>query len=94
MEATIASSAVVHEIGHVLHKLNAPNIFSRNAPVAMPDDWEDLRKQVSQYAASNDNPQEFVAEIFAGIVADMRYPQAVINLYKRLGGGTDMEPRN
>jgi hypothetical protein len=75
---------MVHELGHFLHHTNDRarfwdlNFAEWNGTTAA------TAAQVSSYAT--DNPREFVAETFLGLVYGRQYPAAVLALYADLGG--------
>ena len=76
---------IIHEIGHVIHRTNKPELFEQ---YRMGLDWEDTQKEeskqntklaskVSHYAwnAGAGNVTELVAEVFTGIMNGEKYDQ-------------------
>ncbi len=80
-----AKAVVVHEMGHILHKTQSPDIFwDMKAHPENYDGWKGLAADVSQYATQN--PLEFVAETFTGTSLGIGYSSAVMNKYDEFGG--------
>jgi hypothetical protein len=75
---------VVHELGHFLHHRNDRAKFWDLNFAEWSGATAATAAKVSQYAA--DNPREFVAETFLGIVYGRQYPADVLALYADLGG--------
>jgi hypothetical protein len=70
----------IHEIGHILHERTAGNVFWS------PDfkGSSSTGSKVSAYAGGN--KKEFVAEVFAGVIIGMQFPQDVLEEYQEYGG--------
>ncbi len=82
---------VIHELGHVLHEINAPGIFweeqqaaEQQKPSPNGTGWQNQSVDVSAYAGRN--ALEFVAEVFTGRIVGKTYPASVMNVYNALGG--------
>jgi hypothetical protein len=80
-----AEAVVVHELGHLLHAAQSPDQFWAGREVDAPVVDNRIAQQVSSYAMGN-NPAEFVAEVFTGIVYDKTYSPQVMAEYARNGG--------
>lgn len=80
-----AKAIVVHEMGHVLHKTQSPDIFwAMKADGNAFKGWRELATDVSQYATQN--PLEFVAEVFTGTAFGITYSGAIMQKYAEFGG--------
>lgn len=85
---------VVHELGHVLHEISAPDIFWSNKTLKTgavgnpnPSVWGGAAVKVSQYSAVGQMTcLEFVAEAFAGAVMGKKYDAEVKKAYAACGG--------
>lgn len=82
-----ATAVVVHELGHILH---AQHPGSRKT--FWENKWEstlrvplEISMQVSSFAHAN-NPNEFVAEVFTGLVFRKKYSAEVMALYRKYCG--------
>lgn len=77
-------AVIIHELGHVLHELLDPAGFwamkDPKAPQAPPLASADVT------AYSRTNKLEYIAEVFTGVVVKNKYPKAVFDEYKQLGG--------
>ncbi|OOY33753.1 hypothetical protein [Solemya velum gill symbiont] len=81
-----ATAIVVHELGHILHENNDKESFWQNNKIASPKVISaDLARQVGSYVIGN-NPNEFVAEVFTGLVYGKRYSEGIIKEYEKEGG--------
>lgn len=83
-----ATTVVIHEIGHILHEMASPALFwefklGRQAG-AVNLQAANQGTNVSMYAMNN--PLEFVAETFAGLMAGKSYPASVMAFYREAGG--------
>jgi hypothetical protein len=80
------TTIVVHELGHVLHEqMDEQNFWACKQSMMGPNgDWIDVCNQVSDYAGKG--AVEFVAEVFAGIIAGRTYGGGVRDAYRALGG--------
>ncbi len=79
-----ATTVVIHELGHVLHDVQNPALFwdfKLGRPGA--GGWLAVAPSISHYATQN--PLEFVAETFAGRLADKPYA-GVACPYAAVGG--------
>jgi hypothetical protein len=72
----------LHELGHLLH--GTAETTATDAERFDTTEDAQTAKTVSGRAAVS--PVEFVAEVFAGTVHGNKYPPAVEDLYRRLGG--------
>lgn len=96
----IGIGVVIHEVGHVMHKIMKPAEFVEHSSAAEQDDLTADEKRVKQKATATTMkvshyawsagapPTELVAEVFTGITAGEKYPPDVIALYKKYGGPT------
>ena len=89
---------IYHEQGHILHKINIPDKFSKldqldilkqkNLSTALTDEFLETHKntalKVSDYAA--ESPLEFVAEVYAKCLNGQTFSDDVMALYKKYGG--------
>jgi hypothetical protein len=66
---------IYHEVGHALRKA------SEDPP---PAGWQSIAAEISNY--STESPNEFVAEVFAGLVTGRWFSRKVLKLYDQLGG--------
>jgi len=80
-----AAAMVVHELGHLIHELNAPDQFWYDKSTGSPRVPASIANCVSSYAHNN-NYCEFVAEVFTGLVHGRAYPPEVLVEYARHGG--------
>jgi hypothetical protein len=74
---------VRHEYGHFLHGTRDPE-KARQADQWAAAEEQAVALRVSRYAWVA--PAEFVAEVFAGMLAGKRYDEDVMHLYQRYGG--------
>jgi hypothetical protein len=78
-------SMVVHEIGHILHEINAPEFYWSNKNTGSPEctlrtgQWLNAAMEISGYATQSSI--EFVAECFAGTICGVRYSKKVKDAY-------------
>jgi hypothetical protein len=79
------TAVIVHEIAHLLHEALSQDIFWRNKKTSADIVPANIAMQVSNYAA-NKNFDEFVAEVFTGLVHGKAYSPAVITVYQNYGG--------
>jgi hypothetical protein len=80
-----ATAVAIHEIGHLLHALKSPDHYWNNRRHAsLPVDSR-IAGEVSNYALQG-NPDEFVAEVFVGMVLGHAYSSNVKAVYEALGG--------
>lgn len=76
---------ILHEVGHQVHVKNSRDLYLASAkrefsaPLARR-----IEREVSGYAAFN--AQEFVAEVFAGIIDGKVYGRRVLALFQQYGG--------
>jgi hypothetical protein len=80
-----AVAVVVHEIGHLLHEHQSQVIFWQNKRIGAATIPANIAQQISSYL-SNNNYDELVAEVFAGLVHGRTYSQAVMLAYQAQGG--------
>lgn len=80
-----ATAVVVHELGHIIHERRSPESFWNNKKTSAGVVPADLAAAVSSYLVNN-NYDEFVAEVFTGLVHGKRYPPNVMEAYQRQGG--------
>lgn len=80
-----ATAVVVHELGHILHERLSPAKFWENKKVGAPGVRVDLATQVSSYLYNN-NYDEFVAEVFTGLIHGKTYSEDVMREYVAQGG--------
>jgi hypothetical protein len=75
---------VIHEMGHMMHfQSSATNFYSlQGASHRQPM----VARKVSTYATNN--PREFVAEVFLGLVYGKSFDDDVIQMYRAFGGPT------
>ena len=73
---------VRHEIGHLEHAKSDPHQYYGVRPMTI-DEWG-LASSVSDYAQTD--LREFVAEVFAALVAGRTLSIDVLRLYRKLGG--------
>lgn len=88
-ERWLSTSAVDHTIRHeVAHELHARDVGPerRREIKEMPWTFDEktIAVGVSRYAMKS--PVEFVAEVYAGLVAGRKYNEPILKLYDRLGG--------
>jgi hypothetical protein len=76
-----AAAIVVHEIGHLVHQVVAPDQFWLNKRIGATGVPASLQPQVSSYLYNMNNYNEFVAEVFAGLAHGKRYPADVMTAY-------------
>ena len=91
----IGEGVVIHEIGHVMHKIMNPEEFleATSGDVDDEPDRAEMAKKsqaaskVSHYAwNAGAPPAEIVAEVFTGLTSGQKYPRDVIEVYKKYGG--------
>lgn len=77
---------IFHEAGHLAHYAAAPKNYLQlySAATFPPGAVDQIAGQVSGYAMTT--PVEFVAEVFAGLIASRVYPQSVLSWYRQFGG--------
>jgi hypothetical protein len=80
-----ATAVIVHEVAHLLHEELSRAIFWENKRTGAATVPADISMQVSNYTANN-NFDEFVAEVFTGLVHGKAYSQAVDREYRNHGG--------
>jgi hypothetical protein len=80
-----ATAVVVHELGHLIHAHRSPDSFWANRIMGTPSVPVNIGGEVSNYAMRR-NPDEFVAEVFTGLVYGKTYSAEVMAEYDRLGG--------
>jgi hypothetical protein len=80
-----ATAVIVHEIAHLLHEVLSQAIFWQNKQANAQIVPANIAMQVSNYTA-NKNFDEFVAEVFTGLVHGKAYSPAVITAYQNHGG--------
>jgi hypothetical protein len=80
-----AMAVVVHEIGHMLHERQSSAIFWQNKRLGAATIPANIAQQISSYLINN-NYDELVAEVFAGLVHGKTYSQAVMQAYQAQGG--------
>jgi len=80
-----ATAVVIHEIGHILHEQRAPLRFWNNKKVGADPVPANIAMQVSSYLFNN-NFDEFVAEVFTGLVHGRHYSPEVLEAYENQGG--------
>ena len=77
---------ILHEGGHCLHNkkmhLESTLVDLKNMTMTKAD--KIIAGEVSEYATTNYN--EFLQEVFSGILCGDKYSQDVMTLYKKLGG--------
>ncbi|MFB7631417.1 hypothetical protein ACFC0M_10790 [Streptomyces sp. NPDC056149] len=79
-------ATTIHEIGHILHARHSDDFLKYKCGESPHDVPGDLQAQVSFYAVQKQNPLEFVAEVFTGLVYGEEFSDAVLAKYKELGG--------
>jgi hypothetical protein len=93
-EGVIGAGVVVHEIGHVMHKIMNPDEFL-DATQSVGDEGTTTESKAKSQAASKVSyyawmngapPAEIVAEVFTGLTQGKKYPRDVIAVYKKYGG--------
>jgi hypothetical protein len=76
---------VFHEIGHMAHSDAVGSRYDNLKNHTFPKDaLESIRTEVSKYATTNG--LEFVAEVFAGLLAGKTFSDVVMRQYKLLDG--------
>lgn len=77
---------IAHEVGHALNERAVGNAKYRELRERKfrPNISASIRENVSVYASTA--PVEFVAEVYAGLSAGKSYNNAVMDLYRMLGG--------
>jgi hypothetical protein len=77
---------IVHEVGHALHhrSVGRDGLQTLRMQTFSDKQKEFIRKAISWYAAAN--PAEFVAEVFAGLVAGKQYDNVVMRYYDKIKG--------
>lgn len=82
-----ATAVITHELGHIIHgcKNVSRNTFWENKRVGAPLVPLNIAINVSSYTYNN-NFNEFVAEVFTGLICGKNYPREVIDLYNELHG--------
>lgn len=82
------SHVVTHEVGHSLHRRQYPrpgyDSMLVNHRFEGAEQRAAIEKEVGKYATTNGH--EFVAEVFAGMVAGKTYSPTVMRAYKELHG--------
>lgn len=73
-----------HEAGHAAHRASDPFAFHDLTAASFVDEAAETAHEVSEYAGQN--PREFVAEVFTGLVRGKVYSPQVLDLYAGLGG--------
>lgn len=81
-----AAAVAVHEFGHFLHEKVSQARFWANKADRTATTPAAIVPQVSTYLIGQNNLNEFVAEVFTGLVHGKRYGAAVMNLYQAQGG--------
>lgn len=86
-----ATIVVVHELGHVMHEVQHPDVFWDNkgrpgTNTVPPGTFMTAACKISQYAGSSTTSLEFVAETFAGTIAGKTYDQQVKTAYAACSG--------
>ncbi|GIE81761.1 hypothetical protein Aph02nite_77110 [Actinoplanes philippinensis] len=85
---TFGVASMVHELGHFLHHRQSPGLFADLQLAAYEPAARRTAETVSHYA--QENPREFVAEVFMMRCFGRPLTDEVAALYRRLGGP---EPR-
>ncbi|WP_265566300.1 hypothetical protein [Streptomyces hygroscopicus] len=85
-----ASAAIVHEMGHCLHFMQAPESFGDLFHTKLAPQYERTANNVSEYGSRN--PHEFVAEMFTNATFNGASTQDQWNLYRALGGPLPARP--
>jgi hypothetical protein len=76
-------ATMIHEMGHHLHRQQNPRIYWDLFATTFTEAGLRIARQVSGYAA---RPREFVAEVFLGLMYDVRWPAEVLAMYDAMGG--------
>jgi hypothetical protein len=78
-----ATSIIIHELGHIIHACSniSRNTFWKNKKMGSTLLPYNISTQVSSYTHAN-NYNEFVAEVFTGLICGKSYSHEVISLYK------------
>ncbi|PHM50317.1 hypothetical protein [Xenorhabdus miraniensis] len=86
---------LIHEIGHILHaqRTESKERFWEGKRANRNKDMQDeyttpanIAEQVSGYAISQNSSNEFVAEVFTGLIYGIKYSPEVLEYYKRCLG--------
>ncbi len=80
---------IYHEAGHAAHYKAFPSLYQEYSDTPqgfVADRLKQVGASVSRYAQTN--AREFVAEVFAGMVAGQEYGPDVMKTYNMLGGPT------
>jgi hypothetical protein len=82
-----------HEIGHLEHAKQSPLLNLNNNLVETGDSLKGrFSKELADHIAANTSKQamyranEFVAEVYAGLVGGKKYDDTIMNYYRELGG--------
>ncbi len=84
------AATVVHELGHLMHYQNAPGKFFSLSFTSLKSSKEGstalktAMDEVSGYGSNN--PREFVAETFLGLIYGKNYSNEVLRMYRAFGG--------
>lgn len=81
-----AVATIVHEFGHLLHAHRERGLYDENRRIDAPLVPPALIEKVSSYIDGQNNFDEFVAEVFTGILHGKRYPADVMAAYDKYGG--------
>lgn len=75
---------VYHEAGHFINHNNPNNSEAQKVWKMAAEKYHKIEKEVSKYAATDKD--EFIAEVFAGVMTGKKYDDEIMNLYYSLGG--------
>ncbi|MFF4792916.1 hypothetical protein ACFY2M_24790 [Streptomyces sp. NPDC001276] len=73
-----------HEGGHAAHRAWNGSVFHDLTATTFIGDGAGIAHGVSEYASQD--PREFVAEVFTGLLRGRSYSRQVLDMYKALGG--------
>lgn len=76
---------IYHEIGHWLHFRNITDLEALK-PIWATAKKELVKTEVSEYALNTDTGTDFVAEVFAGLMAGKKYSEHIMDIYQKLRG--------
>ena len=75
---------IYHELGHLQHYLMGYEAYYLALDTQLVGYDLEISARVSTYA--KDNAAEFIAEVFAGLLANIKYDPEIMQLYDRLNG--------
>lgn len=79
-----AKAVVIHELGHNIHARNNPDMVLSGSRLQTNYKMTAASVAVSLYATNN--PLEFIAEVFTGLIYGYSYDHDVMSKYQEWGG--------